>query len=1407
MLKRGRDTKIPQSSGPPVKVGDEAVHKELGDKMERAATTASSLEAEQDSGSSPRCQDTILGDVDAQTRFETTSKQSNDPPLSRGYTLRSGEDSMKLLELMELFNAARPNLVLPVQVNAAEGDSINTSIQDSLCIDCQSYYYTSCIGQFWATAKVKTVNGECQIQALIDKKKVIITETSIRSDLHLEDAGVTQEETQQDDSVPTPSNDPPLSGEDSMQLSELMILCTNLQKQVLDLEKAKDAQAKEIADLKKRVQKLENSLGDHEDASKQVRSIKDIDKDANVSLVDDTHGRSDNEGMFDTNELHSDEQLKPSCFTCDTTTTTTRPKARGVVVQEPSEFRTPQESQPSKIKDKGKAIMIEPEVPLKRKDQVALDEDLARNLQAQLEAELIEEERLARKKEEEANIALIESWDNTQAMMEADFELAQRLQTEEQGEITIEERSRLFVELMNKRKKHFAMLRAKEKRRKPPTKAQKRNLMSTYLKNMVKWQREQNLSSKGSEDELTTDKQDKHKVVRRKLKTAKRRYLVRKEQGKSNNKNLQKDKEWRMIKIKDDDIAIDAIPLATKPLVIVKYKLLKEGIMVHYQLIRAYGSFKRYSLMIRMLQGIDREDLETLWKLVRIMQISQENGQNRTNTDTGTDRVYKSRGFDNKKGQKSTMVNKRNLKIQKMNIKFRGGLLGLKRLHGFLEVTAAQVQQVAGLLTLSSIGASEDDSVGLANSRGVVIALRQIHEDDWEAMDFNGALSSALSVEGKEVLSEDRQEIFINANDFARMLNWSMTLHTTNDDQLHAYLEPTWNDMPIEVRLMHETYSNPLALVASHPITPNVSEDALTEVCQKKDPLPQLLLRAVGTELLNKKDFVDKETYDKLCKCFTTLEKHCITLEADSQLNQEIFQQENSVLNQNAPSFTQLFELSELRAQSQAKDTVIVKLKEQIKSLNGNVDDRTVKMDMDEIETLNIELEHRVTKLVAENEHLKQTYKQLYDSIKPKRVQSKEQCDALIKQVNIKSGEISDLNAKLQEQGLVIAALKNELRKLKGKAVDKEAIETHSVDPNVSKDNMEPITPKLLNKRTAHSSYIKHTQEEALVLRDIVEHVKANYPHDSLLESAFRYTKVIQDLLSHISRSCPSINNFGPQIVEVTPRKKDKKVRFAESLTSIENTKTDSTSNIVSNTRVLHSTGVRLSTSASGSQPSGNTRNDRIPQTPSSNSKNKVEAHPRNVKSSLNKRNGTVKVNGSASVQNSKKQDDSDYVCVNSNDCMSSDNLCVSNSLNVVKFRAKPKQHKSKKAIWKPTGKVFTQIGYIWRPTGRTFTIVGNACPLTRITTTNEVPSRKPIVLDSESPKPVVKLVYSRKPRKNKNTESVSKTKVLKPMSANKQEPSKSWGSTKTNIPSTSLNECRLSKSSSGIWIPVARST
>ncbi|GKB43576.1 hypothetical protein Tco_0888518 [Tanacetum coccineum] len=94
-------------------------------------------------------------------------------------------------------------------------------------------------------------------------------------------------------------------------------------------------------------------------------------------------------------------------------------------MQEPSESGTRKAVPPSQhdLKDKGKAKMIEPEKPLKKKDQIKFDEEMAKRLVEELEAEL-EEENVAIKKEEEANLI---SWDNTQSIMEADYELAQRL--------------------------------------------------------------------------------------------------------------------------------------------------------------------------------------------------------------------------------------------------------------------------------------------------------------------------------------------------------------------------------------------------------------------------------------------------------------------------------------------------------------------------------------------------------------------------------------------------------------------------------------------------------------------------------------------------------------------------------------------------------------------------------------------------------------------------------------------------------------------------------------------------------------------------------------------------------------------------------------------------------------------
>ncbi|GJW46419.1 retrovirus-related pol polyprotein from transposon TNT 1-94 [Tanacetum coccineum] len=373
----------------------------------------------------------------------------------------------------------------------------------------------------------------------------------------------------------------------------------------------------------------------------------------------------------------------------------------------------------------------------------------------------------------------------------------------------------------------------------------------------------------------------------------------------------------------------------------------------------------------------------------------------------------------------------------------------------------------------------------------------------------------------------------------------------------------------------------------------------------------------------------------------------------------------------------------------------------------------------------------------------------------------------MINQVNLKSVEISYLNASLQEKVLIITALNNDLRKLKGKALVDNAVTKHSIDPEMLKIDMEPITPKLLNKKTAHSAYIKHTQEKATIFRDLVEQVKSKYLLDHSLESACRYVKLIQELLTNISKTCPSINNTDGKLVAVNPKNKDKRVRFTKPVASSRNTitKTASTSNLVSNKPMLSSTGVKPSTSASGSQPSGNTKKDKIQQTPSSTQKNKVKGHPRKVKSSLRNKDCVVTTKETANVQHSKLNVNFELKCVKCDGCMLSDNhdLCFLDFINNVNARVKSKSIKksSKRKVWKPTGKVFTNIRYIWRPSGRNFTILGNTCPLTRITTTTEVPLRKPTALNNKTPKPFVTLVYTRKPRKSKTNVPASKSKVV----------------------------------------------
>nr|GEZ42087.1 hypothetical protein [Tanacetum cinerariifolium] len=230
--------------------------------------------------------------------------------------------------------------------------------------------------------------------------------------------------------------------------------------------------------------------------------------------------------------------------------------------------------------------------------------------------------------------------------------------------------------------------------------------------------------------------------------------------------------------------------------------------------------------------------------------------------------------------------------------------------------------------------------------------------------------------------------------------------------------------------------------------------------------------QCVTTESKLKTDFIKKENYETLLKQYHIFEKHCISLELNNQLNMEIFQRDTVSSSESAPTFAELFETNELKAQIQEKDTVILKLKEKIKSSSANDKERKVESKVEDIKTQNLELYHRVTKLTAKNNHLKQTYKQLFDSIKSSRVQSKEQCDDLINKVNLKSVEVSDLNASLQEKVLVITALKEQL---KGKTVLPKAV------------SLNPIDPALLQNRTTHIDYIKHALEEAATLRELVE--------------------------------------------------------------------------------------------------------------------------------------------------------------------------------------------------------------------------------------------------------------------------------------------------------------------------------
>ncbi|GKD44823.1 hypothetical protein Tco_1269468 [Tanacetum coccineum] len=165
--------------------------------------------------------------------------------------------------------------------------------------------------------------------------------------------------------------------------------------------------------------------------------------------------------------------------------------------------------------------------------------------------------------------------------------------------------------------------------------------MSNYLKNMVGYKQSQLKNKSFAEIQKLFDKamtrvnmfvdmdtelvKESSKKAEAKMaqESSSKRVGDELEQEVAKKQKMDDDKEQaelqKLMEVVSDEegVAIDAIPLATKPPSIVDYKIIKEGKINIYQIIRADGSSKRYSIVIHMLRSFDREDLETLWKIVK----------------------------------------------------------------------------------------------------------------------------------------------------------------------------------------------------------------------------------------------------------------------------------------------------------------------------------------------------------------------------------------------------------------------------------------------------------------------------------------------------------------------------------------------------------------------------------------------------------------------------------------------------------------------------------------------------------------------------------------------------------------------------------------------------------------------
>ncbi|GJT21995.1 putative ribonuclease H-like domain-containing protein [Tanacetum coccineum] len=645
-----KDTQVPQPSDSIENVATEAAHKELGDSLLRAATTASSLEAEQDSGkinkiqskatpnessslgttpsSGPGCQETI-GDTIAKTRFENVSKHSNDLLLTIGDTLQSHEDKLKLDELMALCTTLQ-NRVLDLE-------RTKTTQQNKIVTRVESSDNEERLGE--------DASKQGRIDAIdADEEITLVSVQNVDEEMF-------------DENV--------LDGEEVFAV-EQEVAIKDVNNEVIVVEEVVEV----ITDVAQ-VSAADNVVSTAGDATTVSAATTTT---VTITTVDDI------------TLAQALMEIK-----------STKPKEKGVVIQELGESTTTISSQQSQ--DKGKGILIEPVKPMKKKYLIRLDEEAALKLQAEFD----EEERLARekaKKEKEANIALIETWDDIQAKIDVDHQLAKRLQAQEQEELSIEEKATLFQQLLEKRRKHFAAKRAEEKRNKPPTKAQQRKIMCTYLKNMEGYKlKDLKLKEFDSIQEMfdrafkrvNTFEDFRTELVEGKEKRAGTELIQEnaKKQKVEDDKETAELKQLMKIIPDEEEVAIDAIPLAVKSPSIVGWKIYKEGRKSYYQIMRADGKSQMYMFFSQMLKSFNWE----IWKICTSNRLTKKEIM-MTEPDEYIYVTRKNFLSDDNKGRK---IEKSFVKIQgTFLMKIRdnpfNGIIGenaFKHINNFLEVMEA----------------------------------------------------------------------------------------------------------------------------------------------------------------------------------------------------------------------------------------------------------------------------------------------------------------------------------------------------------------------------------------------------------------------------------------------------------------------------------------------------------------------------------------------------------------------------------------------------------------------------------------------------------------------------------------------------------------------------------------------